>query len=117
MDYHQEDNRSAIYKLNNGQLRGYGLSDYKKYKRRLDGVEDVTFLNFLLYFNYSTYKRRPRARPQVILYFPRYNGDCFYPQYPKFCYIKLILYHPWREYKEVAIYTNRFRAPNYMASY
>jgi len=52
-----------MYKLNDGQLRGCGLSNYKKYKRRLDGVEDVTFLNFLLYFNYSTYKRRLRARP------------------------------------------------------
>ena len=52
----QEDDQSAIYKLNNGQLRGYKLSDYKKYKHHLDGVEDITFLNFLLYFNYSIYK-------------------------------------------------------------
>jgi hypothetical protein len=67
-----------MYELKDGQLRGYRLSNYEKYKRRLDRVEDVTFLNFLLYFNYSTYKRWPRARPRVISYFPQYNGDCSY---------------------------------------
>ena len=63
LDYYQEDDQSAIYKLKDRQLQGHGLSNYKKYKRRLDRVEDVTFLNFLLHFNYSTYKRQPRARP------------------------------------------------------
>src|SRR6266700_5638518 len=48
---------STIYKLKDGQLRGYRLSNYKKYKRCLDRVEDITFLDFLLHFNYFTYKR------------------------------------------------------------
>jgi len=117
LDCRQEDDRSATYELKDGQLRGYGLSDYEKYKRRPDGVEDVTFLDFLLHFNHSTYKRRPRARPRVISYFPRYKGDPSHPQYPEFCRIKLILHHPWREYEEVATYTDGFGAPDYVASY
>jgi len=63
LDCRQEDDRSATYELKDGQLGGCGLSDYEKYKRRPDGVEDVTFFNFLLHFNYSTYKRRLRAKP------------------------------------------------------
>ena len=57
LNYYQEDNQSAIYKLKDRQLQRHKLSNYKKYKRRLDRVEDVTFFNFLLYFNYFTYKR------------------------------------------------------------
>ena len=52
-----------MYKLKDGQLEERGLSAYKKYKRRPNKVEDVTFLNFLLHFNYTNYKRRLRARP------------------------------------------------------
>ena len=52
-----------MYKLKNGQLGGCRLSDYKKYKRRPDGVEDIIFFDFLLHFNYSTYKCQPRAKP------------------------------------------------------
>ena len=117
LNYRQEDNQSAAYKLKDGQLEERGLSAYEKYKRRPDEVEDVTFLNFLLHFNYTNYKRWPRARPRVISYFPRYKGDPSHPQYPKFCRVKLLLYHPWRDYKEVATYTNKFGAPNYVASY
>ena len=46
-----------MYKLRDRQLKEYKLSIYKKYKYRLDEVEDITFLNFLLYFNYTNYKR------------------------------------------------------------
>ena len=103
--------------LEDGELRRSIFLAAKTFDRHLRRVEDVTFLNFLLYFNYSAYKRRLRVRPRVISYFPRYNSDRSYLQYPKFYRIKLILYYPQREYEEVATYTNRFRAPNYIASY
>jgi ATP-dependent DNA helicase PIF1 len=44
------------------------------------------------------------------------QGDPCHPQYPDFCRIKL-LHHPWREYEEVATYTDEFGAPDYIASY
>ena len=50
-------------------------------------------------------------------YFLHYKGDPSYLQYPEFCCVKLLLHYLWREYKEVATYTNEFRAPNYVASY
>jgi ATP-dependent DNA helicase PIF1 len=117
LDCRQEDDRSTAYELKDGQLEECGLSAYKKYKHRLDEVEDITFLDFLLHFNHTNYKRRPRAKPRVISYFPRYKGDPCHPQYPDFCRIKLLLHHPWREYEEVATYTDEFGAPDYIASY
>jgi ATP-dependent DNA helicase PIF1 len=106
-----------VYELKDGQLEECGLSAYKKYKHRLDEVEDITFLDFLLHFNHTNYKRRPRAKPRVISYFPCYKGDPCHLQYPHFCRIKLLLHHPWREYEEVATCTDEFGAPDYIASY
>ena len=63
LDYQQHLDYSAVYKLGDGQLIRCRCSNYNKYKDRPDKVEDVTFLNFLLYYNYSKYRRQLRAKP------------------------------------------------------
>jgi len=117
LDCRQHSDRSAAYELDDGQLTRCGRSNYDKYKDRPDEAEDVTFLDFLLHYDHSKYRRRPRAKPQVISYFPRYKGQPSSPQYADFCRVKLLLHHPWREYEDIATHSDEFGALDYVASY
>ena len=117
LNCHQEAKQSVTYKFNKGQIKQSGRSLYKKYRLWPADAKDVTFLNFILHYNYNKYTRRPRARPRVISYFPYYKSDRSNPQYSDYCHIKLLLHHPWRECEDIATIVNQFGAPDYVATY
>ena len=48
LDCRQEDDWSIIYEFKDGQLRGYRLFDYEKYKHWPNGVKDITF--FIIFY-------------------------------------------------------------------
>ena len=117
LDCRQEAEQSVAYEFNKGQIKQSGHSLYKKYRLRPVDTEDVTFLDFILHYNYNKYTRRPRARPRVISYFLHYKSNRSNPQYSDYCYIKLLLHHPWRECENIATIINEFGAPDYIATY
>jgi hypothetical protein len=74
-----------------------GLSPLAKYKRRLDEHFDVTYLDFLLHYNYSKVNKialRPRGKPRVLSYFPIYREAAQAEYYAR---VKLMLHHPFRD--------------------
>ncbi|PGH14938.1 hypothetical protein GX50_09011, partial [[Emmonsia] crescens] len=67
-----------------------------KYRVRSPAVELVTLLDYARHYNWSTNRPRPRARPRVISYFPRYPSNREDIKYEDFCRVKMMLHHPFR---------------------
>jgi ATP-dependent DNA helicase PIF1 len=72
-----------------------GQSVLTKYKGRPPALEDVTYLDFLLHYSHTApIKRRPRARPRVLRFFPLYSPILQAEDYSR---VMMMLQHPFRE--------------------
>jgi hypothetical protein len=77
-----------------------GKSVLQKYKERYAAHDGVTFLQFLREFNHRPpYSLRPRAKPRIINYFPRYKLD----DVNNYCRSKLMMHRPFRQVKDLLI--------------
>jgi hypothetical protein len=54
----------------------------------------LTFFIYLTRYNWAKYTERPRAKPHLINYFPKYNVEKSSEDYAR---IKMMLHHPFRE--------------------
>jgi hypothetical protein len=82
-----------------------GMTSLDKYKSRLEHLETVTFLDFLLHYDFSGYradrfKKRPRAQPRVLNYFPLYKAQDHKDDLAR---VKMLLHHPFRQVKDLLL--------------
>lgn len=88
-------------------------SAYDKYLERLEGLEGISYFEFLQRYNFAS--RNPAqwkefrypAKPRVLLYFPRYKAKPGHEQFENFCRVKLMLNHPHRRHEELKAYDHR----------
>jgi hypothetical protein len=65
-----------------------GKTIYERYFARRD-ADNISFLEWILYWDHKTHRRRPRARPRVPLHKPLYKGDPNHDDYQDFCRVKV----------------------------
>jgi hypothetical protein len=80
--------------IEDGEVTIGGKSLLKKYIDRPGTVENLTYIDYIRNFNHITYKRRPRAKPRLLNYFPLYKTT--EDQLEDFCRVKIFLHHPFR---------------------
>ena len=79
-------------------------SSYDKYLRRPRHMEDLTYVEMLRNWNTRPGDEQrwqpfqgPKAKPRILMYFPRYKRKRTHPQYADFCRVKLMLNHVHRD--------------------
>ncbi|KAI5357401.1 Putative P-loop containing nucleoside triphosphate hydrolase [Septoria linicola] len=55
----------------------------------------VTLFEFLTEWDFSTFKKRPRAKPRIINYFPKYSSTEGDDTYVDWCHVKIVLHRPF----------------------
>ena len=78
----------------------------RRYRDRTKDVTDEAVKNLTLFeclrsWDWIKWRKRPRASQRVINYFPRYLNDSSSPTYEDFCRVKLMLHHPFEEWKDL----------------
>jgi len=79
------------------------LDKYKSQDIQIEDLRDVTLLDFIKNYNFTSYKRQPRALPQVINYFLQYSSDPSSEYYEDFCHVKMMLHHPFTDILDLAV--------------
>ena len=104
LDCRPDVEQEAMVTIENDEIVA-GQSVLGKYRSRdvsVPALRDVTLLDFLRRYNFTTKKPRPRALPRVINYFPRYNSDPSSKNYEDFCRVKMMLHHPFTDVQDLA---------------
>lgn len=75
----------------------------QKYCARPEGMVDengreITYMQFLELYNFDTYKKRTRAPPRVLNFFPQYDRI---QQQEDYARVKLMLHHPFRNIEDL----------------
>ena len=65
------------------------------------GTQNITYLEWLREWDWKRERRRPRAKPYILNYNPRYKGDENSVQFKDFCRVKMMLNYPFKEVKDV----------------
>src|SRR5436309_372153 len=83
LDCRPEDKQDTRVAIEDDEITA-GQSALDKYKSRdvqIEDLRDVTLLDFIKNYNFTSYKRQPRALPRVINYFPQYSSNPSSEQY------------------------------------
>ena len=109
----QEGTRMVVYvdcRPLEQHVRSYRIDDdvseavgsYRKYLRRNDQHESITYLEYLQSYNLKTWRRLGAiAKKRVLSYFPRYRPVEASAQFQDFCRVKLMMAHPHRSPEEL----------------
>src|SRR5205814_9526425 len=79
------------------------LDKYKSQDVQIEDLCDVTLLDFIKNYNFTSYKRWLRALSQVINYFPQYSSDPSSEHYEDFCHVKIMLHYPFTDILDLAV--------------
>ena len=123
LDCRPEDVQSNLIVLESGQVSAK-RSMLQRYQDRLADTDDnaalrdLSLFQCLRFWDWMIWRLRPRAKPRVINYFPRYKSDPHLEDYSDYCHVRLMLHHPfvgWDDLLSVngqvyATYVDAFRA-------
>jgi ATP-dependent DNA helicase PIF1 len=124
LDCRPEDTQSNLIVLESGQVSAK-RSVLQRYRNRLvdtdngnDALRDLSLFQCLRFWDWMIWKLRPRAKPRVINYFPRYKNDPRIEAYSDYCRVRLMLHHPFVDWDDLlsvegqvyASYIDAFRA-------
>jgi ATP-dependent DNA helicase PIF1 len=101
VDMRPESQHADMYFVDeNSEDPRKGKSILQKYKERPLVHEGVTFLQFLQSFNHrAPFSLRPRAKPRIVNYFPRYKPD----DVNNYRRCKLMMHRPFRQVKDLLV--------------
>jgi hypothetical protein len=109
LDCRPEDVQRDLIVLESGEVTAQ-RSALQRYRGRLADTEngnralpDLSLFDCLQFWDWMTWKLRPRASPQVINYFPRYSNDSGAPTYSDYCRVKLMLHHPFVDWTDLLL--------------
>ena len=107
VDLRPETKHSYLYRVKGEETR-CSLSVLEKYKERLAEDKELPYITFLKSHNYyKPYSRRPQANERIVRYFP-----CYPPNKVKhYSQLKLMLYHPFRDVKDLLFILGIHDAP------
>jgi len=91
------DQQPSYITIEDGEVKTAGKSIFEKYMDRPPDLSNLTLLDFLRNFDHRSYRKRPRAPPRVLQYFPRYKAERDSVQYEDYCRVKMMLHHPFRD--------------------
>src|SRR5436305_6371606 len=91
------DQQPSRIVIENGEVNNAGRLVFENYMGRPPELSNLTLLDFLRNFDHRNYKRRPKALPRVLQYFPRYKAERDSAQYEDYCHVKMMLHHPFRD--------------------
>ena len=107
LDCHPEDVQRNLIVLDLGEVAAQ-RSPLQRYQTRLIDTKngnatllDLSLFDSLQSWDWLTWRRRSRARPRVINYYPRYSNDSESLTYADYCRVKLMLHHPFVEYTDL----------------
>jgi hypothetical protein len=94
----QQDQRFVFGDSGDGEERPVreGKSCLQKYKERPENLENLSYLEFLLKYDFSSLqniRKRSRAPDRVLRYLPEYKPD----QEEDFGRVKMMLHYPFRQ--------------------
>ncbi|KAK8912682.1 hypothetical protein VCV18_012361 [Metarhizium anisopliae] len=107
LDCHPEELQRDLIVLESGEVAAQ-RSPLRRYQTRLidtnngnAALPDLSLLDCLRHWDWLTWRNRPRARPRVINYYPRYSNDPESPTYADYCRVRLMLHHPFVDYADL----------------
>jgi hypothetical protein len=107
LDCRPEEAQSDLIVLESGDITTQ-RSILQRYRDRLtdtangnSALPDLSLFDCLRFWDWMTWKLRPRASPRVINYFPRYPNDSKSPTYSDYCRVKLMLHHPFTDWTDL----------------
>jgi hypothetical protein len=105
LDCRPDDKQDTRVSIEDDEITA-GQSALDKYKSRniqIEALRDVTLLDFIRNYNFTSFKPRPRALPRVINYFPRYSSNPSSESYEDFCRVKMMLHHPFTTVQDLVV--------------
>ncbi|KID81041.1 ATP-dependent DNA helicase PIF1 [Metarhizium guizhouense ARSEF 977] len=107
LDCHPEELQRDLIVLESGEVAAQ-RSPLRRYQTRLidtnngnAALPDLSLFDCLRHWDWLTWRNRPRARPRVINYYPRYPNDPESPTYADYCRVRLMLHHPFVDYTDL----------------
>ncbi|KID81125.1 ATP-dependent DNA helicase PIF1 [Metarhizium guizhouense ARSEF 977] len=107
LDCHPEEVQRDLIVLESGEVAAQ-RSPLRRYQTRLidtkngnAALPDLSLFDCLRHWDWLTWRTRPRARPRVINYYPRYPNDPESPTYTDYCRVRLMLHHPFVDYADL----------------
>ena len=91
--------------------------NYDKYKNQSQKLENLSFHDFLLHYNFETHKCWKRVKLWIIQYILKYKSDFFDSDYSNYCHMKLLLHHSFQECENVVTVINESEASSYINIY
>ena len=79
------------------------LKDAKGEASAIARRKDLSLYECIRGWDYIHWKRRPRAPPRVINYYPRYSSDPEHPEFPDYCRVQLMLHHPFVSWDDLLV--------------
>ncbi len=117
LNCHQKCDQTVLLEFQNDEITQKKSSYYNKYKNWSQDKENISFHEFLIYYNFNFYKLRSWVKSQIISYFLRYKSDSLNINYSNFCHMKLLLHHLFQECENVATMINESEASSYIYIY
>jgi hypothetical protein len=109
LDCRPEEAQSELIVLESRDVSAQ-RSILQRYRDRLidtaDGnsaLPNLSLFDYLQFWDWMTWKLRPRASPRVINYFLRYPNDSKSPTYSDYCRVKLMLHHPFTDWADLLL--------------
>jgi hypothetical protein len=107
LDCRLEEAQSELVVLESGDVLAQ-RSILQRYRNRLidtangnSALPNLSLFDCLQFWDWMTWKLRPRASPRVINYFPRYPNDSKSLTYSDYYRIKLMLHHPFTDWADL----------------
>jgi ATP-dependent DNA helicase PIF1 len=93
LDCRPNQDSQAIQFNEDGEVVLKGSSKLQKYLNRPEELEGLTFFVYLTRYDWKKCTERPKAKPRLINYFPRYDIEKTPEDYAR---VKMMLHHPFR---------------------
>ena len=107
LDCRPEEAQDDLIVLESGDISAQ-RSVLRRYRDRLAdtgngnaSLPTLSLFECLRLWDWRMWKIRPRARPRVINYYPRYPNDPKSPGYSDYCRVKLMLHHPFTDWSDL----------------
>jgi ATP-dependent DNA helicase PIF1 len=131
LDCRPEEVQHDLIVLESGEVTAQ-RSALRRYRDRLKdtghgnaALPGLSLFDCLQHWDWLKWTIRPRAKPRVINYFPRYPNDPNSSTYSDYCRVKLMLHHPFVAWEDLLTvdgqtygsYTDAFRACSQLHSH
>ena len=113
------EQQNLLLEIQNGSFQKRGKSWLEKYFDRMScipgkgvNLDQITFFDFVQHCDIQKGRliRRPQARPRILRLYPLYSAIPDEDGYEDYCRVKLMLHHPFQDYKDIQGNFSSYRA-------